>query len=128
MLAELTSRQVTEWMAFYRIEQLGEEIEFRADFRAATTVINLAKAMSGKQVTEKELMPFHPVKRPGQTDEQLHAALTRRAEADAKRTASKRKASADGGDTGNTIRRAHHARTRLRARDSAIPEGSEGTG
>lgn len=60
MLAGMTSAQVTEWMAFYALEHLGEEADFRADLRAgivAATVANANRGKNQRAVTPEELMP-----------------------------------------------------------------------
>jgi hypothetical protein len=58
MLASITSRQLREWMEFYRLEPFGEE---RADLRAgiiASTIANVNRSSrTAKAFSPKDFMP-----------------------------------------------------------------------
>lgn len=75
MLAEMTSAQLSEWMAFYRLEPWGEE---RADLRAgivASTIANSNRGKGQKPFKPQQFMPdFEP-----ETEEQAAARLMARA-------------------------------------------------
>lgn len=70
MLAEMTSAQLSEWMAFAQLEPWGEE---RADLRAgiiASTMANSMKGAKGKAFKPQDFMPkFEP------EDEEATAAM-----------------------------------------------------
>jgi hypothetical protein len=56
LLARVSSRELTEWMAYYEMEPFGEE---RADLRAgiiASTVANVNRA-KGKAYKPQDFMP-----------------------------------------------------------------------
>lgn len=61
MLAEMTSSQFAEWLAFARVEPFGEA---RADLRAgivASTIANIHKAKGRKPYSPQDFMPdFEP--------------------------------------------------------------------
>ena len=57
MLAEMTSAQLSEWMAYAQLEPWGEE---RADLRAgiiASTQANTMKGAKGKSFKPQDFMP-----------------------------------------------------------------------
>ena len=69
MLAEMTSAQFAEWMAYAQLEPWGEE---RADLRAgiiASTMANSMRSKKGKPFKPQDFMPkFEP------EDEEVTAA------------------------------------------------------
>lgn len=75
----LSSRELAEWMAYYRIEPWGEE---RADYRAGTvaaTVVNVNRT-KGKPAKPDDFMPKFGVKHapaPEATERQMIAADVR---------------------------------------------------
>lgn len=73
LLARISSRELTEWQAFYRLEPFGEE---RADLRAgiiASTMANTARdpKQRRKPFEPREFMPeFDGEDAPDEEDEQ----------------------------------------------------------
>jgi hypothetical protein len=70
MLAEISSAQYSEWMAFYRLEPYGEE---RADLRAGIIASTIANANRGKN--QKVFKPSDFIARFDPPDEEAEAAL-----------------------------------------------------
>jgi len=70
LLARLTSRQLTEWMAFYRLEPFGER---RADLRMAILAalianVNRDPKKHREPFTVDDFMPkFEPIAEPQQS-------------------------------------------------------------
>ena len=54
MLASMSSREMTEWMAYYELEPFGEQ---RADLRSATVATVIAKTAGNKQAKPADFMP-----------------------------------------------------------------------
>lgn len=79
MLASMSSRELSEWVAFYRVEPFGEE---RADLRSALQTATVANMKRGKGKRPFKLSDFllkfdWSVKedlRHGQVDQQALAA------------------------------------------------------
>jgi hypothetical protein len=72
MLAQITSKQLTEWMAFYQIEPFGEE---RDDLRSgivASVIANVNRGKNRKPFKPEEFMPYR--ERPNQA-KMLRASL-----------------------------------------------------
>lgn len=57
MLAEMSSRHVAEWMAYYRLEPWGEE---RADRRSAIIATTIANIHRGKNRAPYKIEQFMP--------------------------------------------------------------------
>ena len=77
LLAQLSSRQLAEWMAYFRLEPFGER---RADLRAgiiASTVANAHRARESRPYRPQDFMPDFEQG----TDEDEAAALLARAQA-----------------------------------------------
>lgn len=77
LLAEMTSTQIAEWMAYFRLEPFGER---RADLRAgiiASTVANAHKAKDSRPYKPQDFMPDFEQG----TDEDEAAALFAKAQA-----------------------------------------------
>ena len=58
LLGRISSRELSEWMAFYRLEPFGDQ---RADLRQAITTAMLAnvnRKRSAKAAEPKDFMPF----------------------------------------------------------------------
>lgn len=74
LLGRVSSEELTDWMAYYRLEPFGEE---RADLRAGIIAAVMANAMSGKssrKFTADEFMPkFGP--KPEPTPDELRTKL-----------------------------------------------------
>lgn len=59
MLARMSSRELTEWMAYYDLERLGVSPEDRADLRAGIVAsASLAPWSKHKAPSPVEFMPF----------------------------------------------------------------------
>jgi hypothetical protein len=57
LLARISSRELTEWMAYFAIDPFGEE---RADLRAgivASTLVNVNRGKRGKAAKPRDFMP-----------------------------------------------------------------------
>lgn len=57
MLGRISSRELSEWMAFYELEPFGDE---RADLRSgivASTIANVNRAKGGKEYSFRDFMP-----------------------------------------------------------------------
>ena len=77
LLAELSSTQIAEWMAYFRLEPSGER---RADLRAgiiASTVANAHRAKDSRPYKPQDFMPDFEQG----TDEDEAAALFAKAQA-----------------------------------------------
>lgn len=76
LLAELTSRQVAEWLAYAQVEPWGED---RADLRAgivAATVANAFRRQDSRAFTPQDFMPdFAEDEDPDAASARLMAAL-----------------------------------------------------
>jgi len=73
-LERTTSKELSEWQAYYSIEPFGEE---RADLRNAMLCTLVANAMRGKNskaMTIKDFMPDFEPKKP-MTDNQIKTIL-----------------------------------------------------
>lgn len=57
MLAGMSSRELSEWMAYYEIEPFGE---WRADVRSAIVAMTVAAANRGKRQGAPKLEDFMP--------------------------------------------------------------------
>lgn len=71
----LTSREFADWLAFNRIEALGEE---RADLRMgilASTVLAPHMGKGKKPPAPSKFMPYYQP--PAQTPDQIHALMAR---------------------------------------------------
>lgn len=58
MLAEMSSRQLTEWMAFFRVEPFGDS-ERQAEYRTAlvaSTVVNMNRDPKKKPIEAETFM------------------------------------------------------------------------
>lgn len=69
MLAGMSSRQFTEWMAYFELEGLGDHPEYRADLRAGIVAATFANAFKAKG--QKAISPIDFIPR---TDEQRREA------------------------------------------------------
>lgn len=63
LLAELDSRQLSEWMAYYSIEPWGEQPAYLRAGVVASTMANVMRGKKGRSFTPDEFMPKEP-KRP----------------------------------------------------------------
>ena len=70
MLAEMTSNQLSEWMAYAQLEPWGEE---RADLRAGIIASTQANSMRGKKGKPFKPQDFMPRYEP--EDEEATAAM-----------------------------------------------------
>jgi len=71
LLAEISSKELTEWMAFYSVEPFGEE---RSDIRAAIIACTCAQIWSKKKLKVNDFMPkFGP--KPEQSPDQMKSIL-----------------------------------------------------
>ena len=76
LLASVSSRELTEWQAFFRLEPFGED---RADLRAgiiASTVANTARDPKArpKPFLPREFMPQYGGEDDGEADEEAEQA------------------------------------------------------
>jgi hypothetical protein len=61
MLASISSRELTEWAAYFNLEQLGIAPEQRADLRAgivAATIANVNRGKGKRAMDPTDFMPF----------------------------------------------------------------------
>lgn len=54
MLASMSSRELSEWMAYYELEPFGEG---RADLRAGTVAAVVARSAGSKSAKPSDFMP-----------------------------------------------------------------------
>ena len=69
LLARIDSRELAEWMAYYRTEPFGG---CRGDLQAgviASTIANVNKAKRGKAFSPGDFMPL--MKKPKQTEDEM---------------------------------------------------------
>ena len=57
LLVRISSKELAEWMAFYKLEPFGEE---RADIRAAIVACTMANLWRGKSQPAHRLEDFMP--------------------------------------------------------------------
>ena len=129
MLGQISSVKVSEWIAWLRLEHMGDGPEERADLRMAFGSAHLLAAWVKKPPKINDLMP--QFEKPEQTPEQLHAALVARANADERRAQRAQKRKADGGGDREIVRgaesqkrRVHEGRPRGGSRDRASEESA----
>lgn len=84
MLAEMTSSELTAWMAFFKLEPFGE---LRADFREAAhmaLVANMNRKKGSKRFKPEDFMPVWDERDRAQSDAQAmmaaFMALTKQAD------------------------------------------------
>lgn len=57
MLDQISSRQLAEWEAYFRVEQLGDSPEWRADVRSAVATSNIVNLFAKKPTKPDDMMP-----------------------------------------------------------------------
>lgn len=77
MLAAMSSREFTEWMAYYAIEGLGESPEYRADLRMGIQTATLVNLWKDKRAPAAKPEDFLPKARPEADDPVLVAEQIR---------------------------------------------------
>lgn len=91
MLAGMTSKQVSEWQAYFSLEHLGEYADFRADVRTGwltAAIFNANRGKGQRVVKPLDAMPRFEDPKP-QTPQDLHSRMMTLA-------ASRSRAKADG--------------------------------
>lgn len=72
LLAEIDSAELTEWMAYYRLEPFGGQ---RGDFQAALVAQTVAACHGGKRKLGDYLLDFDGTRRKPQTEAQKQVLL-----------------------------------------------------
>lgn len=73
LYAKLTSRQVTEWQAYYSLEPFGEDMAWLRNAIIATLLVNTHRGKRGRAAKPEDFMPRKP--KPPQTPEEMKQAL-----------------------------------------------------
>lgn len=87
MLGEISSMQLSEWMAYYDVEHLGVSPEERADLRMGitnATAVNIARGGKGTAAKPSDFLPNFTEPDPMAAQEELLAGMRAQAAADAK--------------------------------------------
>ena len=73
MLARMSSREISEWMAFYGIEPFGQDVQYIGHAITAATVANVNRGKGQHAMKPDQFMPKFK-KREQTVDEQIQIA------------------------------------------------------
>lgn len=74
LLARISSKELTEWMAFYTLEPFGVETEFLGHAITSAVVANANKPKGKKSYTPEDFMPKFQKKKKQTTDAMIGMA------------------------------------------------------
>jgi len=76
LLGRISSRELTEWMAFSQLEPFGSEAGFLGHAVTASTVANVNRAKGQKEFTPTDFMPEFGEKKAQSVEEMIQIAQT----------------------------------------------------
>lgn len=75
LLARIESRELSEWMEFYRVEPFGQEADWLGSAIVASTVANVNRGKGKKAFEVDDFMPkFNGCKKDQSVDEMIQMA------------------------------------------------------
>ena len=75
LLNRISSREISEWMAFGQLEPFGAEIEFIGHAITATTIANVNREKGKKAYDVSDFMPEFGTKEPQSVEEAIQFAV-----------------------------------------------------
>ena len=74
LLARISSKELTEWMAFSQVEPFGAEADYLGHAITASTIANVNRKPKSKAHTVEEFMPKFEKKKKQSTEEMIQIA------------------------------------------------------